>query len=61
VQSNPGILSDAHLDMGRCGQDPGFADVSIALEDAEPDEEDFPEPDDATIGGKVQNRYSLFR
>ncbi len=37
------------------GRDTGFADVSAAFENAEPDEDDdFPEPDDASIGGKVQ-------
>ncbi len=39
----------------KTGRDTGFADVSAAFEDAEPDEDDdFPEPDDASIGGKVQ-------
>jgi len=36
------------------GIDPGFFDTSSALADTEPDEEDFPEPDDDHIGGKVQ-------
>lgn len=40
------------------GRDASFADVSMALEDAEPDEDEFPDPDDARIGGKVQIRLS---
>jgi superfamily II DNA or RNA helicase len=43
----------------KTGRDASFADVSSAFEDAEPDEdEDFPEPDDANIGGKVQINLS---
>jgi superfamily II DNA or RNA helicase len=39
----------------KTGRDTGFADVSAAFEDAEPeDDDDFPEPGDASIGGKVQ-------
>jgi hypothetical protein len=39
----------------KTGLDTGFADVSAALEGAEPDEDDYlPEPDDSNIGGKVQ-------
>lgn len=36
------------------GRDPGFADVTAGFEDAEPDEEDFLEPDDDQIGGKIR-------
>ena len=42
----------------RTGRDEKFADVSPALEDAEPDEDDFPDPDDGSIGNKVQIRLS---
>jgi len=42
----------------RTGRDASFADVSIALENAEPDEDEFPDPDDARIGGKVQIHLS---
>jgi superfamily II DNA or RNA helicase len=42
----------------RTGRDATFVDVSIALEGAEPDEDDFPEPDDQSIGSKVQIRLS---
>lgn len=39
----------------RTGRDASFADVSSAFADVEPeDEDDFPEPDDAQIGNKVQ-------
>lgn len=39
----------------KTGRNASFADVSSAFADAEPDEdEDFPEPDDSSIGGKVQ-------
>ncbi len=41
--------------FNKTGRDASFADVSPAFENAEPDEDDeFPEPDDASIGGKVQ-------
>jgi SNF2 family DNA or RNA helicase len=43
----------------RTGRDTGFADVSSAFEDSEPDEDDdFPEPDDSNVGGKVQIRLA---
>ena len=38
----------------KTGRDATFADVAPAVEDAEPDEEEFPAPDDDQIGGKVQ-------
>lgn len=39
----------------RAGRDATFADVSPAFENAEPDDdEEFPDPDDEQIGGKVQ-------
>jgi ERCC4-related helicase len=45
--------------FNKTGRDPGFADVSAAFEDTEPDEDDdLPEPDDASIGGKVQINLS---
>ncbi len=49
----------AKIDRFRAtGDDPGFIDVSGAFADFDPDDEDFPEPDDARIGGKVQIRLS---
>ncbi|MHB1620076.1 MAG: helicase-related protein [Sulfuricella sp.] len=36
------------------GKDATFADVAIALENAEPDDDELPDIDDAKIGGKVQ-------
>jgi len=54
-------LKDKHLgtllkisDYKKTGRDIRFADLAAAYENAEPDEDDFPEPDDATIGGKIQ-------
>ncbi|MEQ1531631.1 MAG: SNF2-related protein, partial [Methylococcales bacterium] len=54
-------LKDKHLgtlskisDYKKSGKDIRFADLAAAYEDAEPDEDDFPEPDDAKIGGKRQ-------
>ncbi len=41
-------------DYKKTGKDARFADIAIAYEDAEPDEDDFPEPDDIKVGGKVQ-------
>ena len=39
----------------RTGRDTGFSDVSTAFENTDPDEDDdFPEPGDASIGGKIQ-------
>jgi len=40
------------------GLDSEFTDVAGAFENAEPDEEDFPDPDDAEIGGKVKIKLS---
>ena len=46
-------------DFKDSGRDSSFADVSSAFENAEPDDsEEFPEADDATIGGKVQIKLS---
>lgn len=36
------------------GRDTGAVDVSGAFEDSDPDDEDLPDPDDASIGGKVR-------
>lgn len=54
-------LKDNHLNtlskietFKRTGKDTSFADVALAYEDAEPEEEDFPALDDEKIGGKVQ-------
>ena len=38
----------------KTGKDTHFADLAEAYENAEPDEDDFPEPDDIKIGGKIQ-------
>ena len=40
------------------GIDPGFSDVTAAFENAEPDDDDLPDPEDNSIGGKVQVRLS---
>ncbi|QOJ16025.1 MAG: DEAD/DEAH box helicase family protein [Planctomycetia bacterium] len=40
------------------GIDPGFFDVTAAFENADPDDEDYPDPDDGNIGGKVRVRLS---
>lgn len=46
-------------DFKKSGRDASFADVSSAFENTEPDDDDdYPEPDDATIGGKVQIKLS---
>ncbi|CAA9892569.1 Helicase [Candidatus Methylobacter favarea] len=54
-------LKDKHLgtlskinDYQKTGKDVRFADLAAAYENAEPDEDDFPEPDDVKIGGKIQ-------
>jgi superfamily II DNA or RNA helicase len=38
----------------KTGKDIRFADFAEAYENAEPDEDDFPEPDNFKIGGKIQ-------
>jgi superfamily II DNA or RNA helicase len=38
----------------KTGRAATFTDVAPAIEDAEPDEDEFPNPDDEQIGGKVQ-------
>ena len=46
-------------DFQKTGRDATFADVSPAFADAEPDDEtEFPDPDDAQIGNKVQINLS---
>jgi len=40
------------------GIDPGFEDVTSAFENADPDDDEFPEPEDNSIGGKIQVRLS---
>ncbi|MDP2204511.1 MAG: helicase-related protein [Methylicorpusculum sp.] len=54
-------LKDKHLgtllkirDYKKTGKDIRFADLAFTYENAEPDEDDFPEPDDVKIGGKIQ-------
>jgi superfamily II DNA or RNA helicase len=58
-------LKDKHLStlakietFKQSGKDVSFADVAVAFEDAEPDEDDFPDLDDAKISGKVQIKLS---
>jgi len=41
-------------DYKESGRDTGFADITAAFADAEPDEEEFLESDDDKIGGKVR-------
>ncbi len=41
-------------DYRASGRDNGFADVAAAFADMEPDDEEFPEPDDDRIGTKVK-------
>jgi superfamily II DNA or RNA helicase len=48
-----GTLSKIN-DYKQTGNDVRFADIATAYENAEPEEDDFPDPDDAKIGGKVQ-------
>lgn len=38
----------------KTGRDATFADISPAFESVEPDEDEFPDPDDEEIGGKVE-------
>lgn len=38
----------------RTGKDSGFMDIARAYEDAEPDDDELPDPDDQEIGGKVK-------
>jgi superfamily II DNA or RNA helicase len=54
-------LKDKHLstllkisDYKKTGKDTRFADFAAIYENAEPDEDNFQEPDDITIGGKIQ-------
>lgn len=42
----------------KTGRDAGFADISVNLEDAEPDDDQIPDTDDESIGGKVQIKLS---
>jgi hypothetical protein len=42
----------------RTGKDAGFADIAEAYENAEPDEDEFPDPDDQEIGSKVRINLS---
>lgn len=54
LQANHERTLEKIEDYKKTGRDPGFADVTAGFEDAEPDEEDFLEPDDDQIGGKVR-------
>jgi superfamily II DNA or RNA helicase len=40
------------------GIDPGFDDVTAAFENTDPDDDDLPDPEDSSIGGKIQVRLS---
>ncbi len=42
----------------RTGRDASFTDLSLAMEDAEPDDEELPDLDFGSIGGKVQIQLS---
>jgi len=42
----------------RDGIAPGFTDVAAAFENTDPDDDEYPDPDDGSIGGKVQVRLS---
>jgi Helicase conserved C-terminal domain/SNF2-related domain len=58
LQANhQGILSKIKR-FRETGVDAGFTDVSEAFANVDPDDEDFPEPDDVSVGGKVQIRLS---
>lgn len=54
LQANHERTLEKIEDYKKTGRDPGFADVTAGFEDAEPDEEEFLEPDDDQIGGKVR-------
>ncbi len=58
LQRNCQVTLDKIDVFQKTGKDASFADVSMAMEDAEPDEDEFPDPDDGSIGGKVQIRLS---
>jgi len=40
------------------GIDPGFDDITASYENADPDDDDLPDPEDNNIGGKIQVRLS---
>lgn len=40
------------------GIDPGFTDITGAFENLDPEDDDYPDPDDESTGGKVQVRLS---
>ena len=40
------------------GIDPGFSDVTAAFENADPDDDEYPDPTEGSIGGKIQVRLS---
>jgi superfamily II DNA or RNA helicase len=42
----------------KTGRDADFTDIAAAFENAEPDDDDFPDPEEAEIGGKVQIKLS---
>jgi len=59
LQDNHQHTLDKIEDFNENGVDPGFFDTTAAMADAEPDEDDdFPEPDDERIGGKVKIRLA---
>lgn len=45
-------------DYQKNGKDTRFVDLATAYENSEPDDDDFQEPDEATIGGKIQINLS---
>lgn len=58
LQTNHQKTLDKIQTYNDSGQDLGFADITPGFEEAEPDEEDFLDPDDEQIGGKVQIRLA---
>lgn len=58
-------LKDNHLNtlskieaFNQTGNDVGFTDLAAAFENAEPDDDDLPDLNDSTIGGKIRIRLS---
>lgn len=54
LQSNHEKTLDKIRKFKQTGEKASFADMADAIENAEPDEEYLPDPDDETIGGKVK-------
>jgi len=54
LQSHHGHILEKIRKFRDSGVDGGFCDTSAALADAEPDAEEYPEPDDEQIGKKIR-------